>query len=65
MTDNKRERPPDSQDDERRRRDAYESGGDFADEHTSPTVADEMDGGPEGEREPESPKGRGGDGGMD
>ncbi|WP_026874563.1 hypothetical protein [Jiangella gansuensis] len=39
--------------------------GDFADEHTSTTVADEMPGGPEGVPEPESPSGRGGDGGMD
>ncbi|WP_123788578.1 hypothetical protein [Phytoactinopolyspora halophila] len=39
--------------------------GDFAEEHTSMTLATEMDGGPEGMREPESPEGRGGDGGMD
>jgi hypothetical protein len=30
---------------------------DFADEHTSPTFADQMRGGPEGMREPESPRG--------
>lgn len=39
--------------------------GDFAEEHTRPTFADEQDGGPEGIREPESPRGKGGDGGMD
>ncbi|NEE03038.1 hypothetical protein [Phytoactinopolyspora halotolerans] len=39
--------------------------GDFADEHRSTTFADDMDGGPEGIPEPESPEGRGGDGGMD
>lgn len=35
-------------------------GSDFADEHSSTTVADPRDGGPEGVREPESPKGSGG-----
>jgi len=38
---------------------------DFADEHSSPTVSHEQAGGPEGAKEPESPTGRGGDGGMD
>lgn len=38
---------------------------DFADEHTSTTFADEMPGGPEGREEPETPKGKAGDGGMD
>jgi hypothetical protein len=38
---------------------------DFAEEHDDTTVADEMPGGPEGVAEPESPTGRGGDGGMD
>jgi hypothetical protein len=33
---------------------------DFADEHNETTFADELDGGPEGAREPESPRGRGG-----
>jgi hypothetical protein len=31
--------------------------GDFAEEHASMTLADEDEGGPEGEAEPESPKG--------
>ncbi|NDL58390.1 hypothetical protein [Phytoactinopolyspora mesophila] len=39
--------------------------GDFAEEHSRPTFADDQDGGPEGIREPESPRGTGGDGGMD
>jgi hypothetical protein len=30
---------------------------DFADEHTDTTFADELEGGPEGAREPESPRG--------
>jgi len=30
---------------------------DFADEHSSVTFADEQEGGPEGEAEPESPEG--------
>jgi hypothetical protein len=64
MSDRKRDRGPETAD-ERERSEAYQSDGDFAEEHTSPTVADEMDGGPEGIREPESPEGRGGDGGMD
>nr|WP_275263734.1 hypothetical protein [Jiangella asiatica] len=38
---------------------------DFATEHDDTTFADEMPGGPEGIKEPESPSGRGGDGGMD
>ncbi|TDD65459.1 hypothetical protein E1262_25090 [Jiangella aurantiaca] len=38
---------------------------DFADEHTSTTFADETPGGPQSGPEPESPTGRGGDGGMD
>lgn len=38
---------------------------DFASEHTSPTFADDMPGGPEGRQEPESPSGEAGDGGMD
>ena len=38
---------------------------DFADEHAHATFADDMPGGPEREPEPESPTGRGGDGGMD
>ena len=39
--------------------------GDFAEEHTSTTFADQMRGGPEGTPEPETPSGEGGDGGMD
>jgi hypothetical protein len=42
-----------------------EQDADFADEHGSTTFSDELAGGPEGAKEPESPKGRGGDGGMD
>lgn len=38
---------------------------DFADEHTSTTFADDTTGGPQSGPEPESPTGRGGDGGMD
>lgn len=38
---------------------------DFASEHESTTFADEMPGGPEGIKEPESPSGQAGDGGMD
>jgi hypothetical protein len=37
--------------------DVDEAGGDFADEHSSTTFADEREGGPEGETEPESPEG--------
>ncbi|MDQ7911238.1 hypothetical protein RB614_42790 [Phytohabitans sp. ZYX-F-186] len=35
----------------------YDEDSDFAEEHSSPTFADQMSGGPEGEPEPESPKG--------
>jgi hypothetical protein len=45
--------------------DQFAEEGDFAEEHTRPTFADDQDGGPEGIREPESPRGKGGDGGMD
>jgi hypothetical protein len=38
---------------------------DFAEEHSSTTVADEPSGGPGSAAEPESPRGQGGDGGMD
>ncbi|TDC52995.1 hypothetical protein E1212_07595 [Jiangella ureilytica] len=38
---------------------------DFADEHSSTTFADEPGGGPGSAAEPESPRGQGGDGGMD
>ena len=38
---------------------------DFADEHDDTTFSDELAGGPEGAKEPESPKGTGGAGGMD
>jgi len=34
-----------------------ESGGDFADEHSDATLAGEMEGGPEGEDEDDSPSG--------
>ncbi|WP_298322193.1 hypothetical protein [Haloactinopolyspora sp.] len=40
-------------------------GGDFAEEHSSTTFADDMPGGPEGKPEPETPSGEGGPGGMD
>lgn len=38
---------------------------DFGAEHSSPTVAHQLAGGPEGAAEPETPSGRGGAGGMD
>lgn len=53
-----REEPPGPTDD-------GSDGDDFAAEHDDTTVADELTGGPEGAKEPESPDGRGGDGGMD
>lgn len=37
--------------------DPDEADDDFADEHSSATFADDDEGGPEGEPEPESPKG--------
>lgn len=33
---------------------------DFADEHNSTSVADDLEGGPEGATEPETPRGHGG-----
>jgi hypothetical protein len=39
--------------------------GDFAEEHSKPTYADEQAGGPENTEEPESPSDEGGAGGMD
>jgi hypothetical protein len=42
-----------------------EQDADFADEHDDTTLSDELAGGPEGAKEPESPKGTGGAGGMD
>lgn len=56
MTGRPQEQPPESSGDE----DA-----DFADEHDDTTFSDELAGGPEGAKEPESPTGTGGDGGMD
>ena len=37
---------------------------DFASEHANTTFADQLEGGPEGVKEPESPSGKGGHGGM-
>jgi hypothetical protein len=42
---------------EPRQEEASDEDSDFADEHSSPTLADQMPGGPEGRPEPESPKG--------
>jgi hypothetical protein len=38
---------------------------DFAEEHDDTTLADQVENGPEHAREDASPRGRGGDGGMD
>jgi hypothetical protein len=46
-------------------RDLPDEDADFADEHSSTTFADEAQGGPGSAAEPESPRGQGGDGGMD
>lgn len=47
------------------RREPPDEDADFADEHSSTTFADESTGGPGSDAEPESPRGQGGDGGMD
>lgn len=39
--------------------------GDFAEEHDDTTLADQVEGGPEHAPEDVSPRGRGGEGGMD
>jgi hypothetical protein len=43
-----------------RRASEVDAGDDFADEHSSPTFADQAEGGPERSPEPESPEGHAG-----